>query len=320
MYLMEMNNFEYNSRNDKAVFSSFAIHPLLSESDYSKLPFQKERNDLKFENITLQGLDILSLIDRGEIRMKQMKIGAGSWNVYLSRIPPLPPSRKEVVPAQKLMKIRVPLIIEEFQVENFQLKYKEFNTATKETGRVNFNDISGKIDHITNIISEINRNAHAKMAMRARLMNSGPFKANFDFLLNDVTGRFSVTASLGRMDATELNPGFIPLNKIEIKKGTIDEMSCSGSGNENFAKGDASLLYHDLHISIMGKDKNADTLKRKSLVSLVANIFVKNDNPKKGEPVRKAQNILIKRDPKRSYFNMLWMVLFTGIVKIATGK
>jgi hypothetical protein len=47
---------------------------------------------------------------------------------------------------------------------------------------------------------------------------------------------------------------------------------------------------------------------------------VKNDNPKEDEAVRVADKIVLKRDPRRSFFNMLWMSLFTGIVKIVSGK
>jgi hypothetical protein len=107
---------------------------------------------------------------------------------------------------------------------------------------------------------------------------------------------------------------------VAIKKGTIDELHCTGSGNEYAIHGDVSLLYHDLHIAVMGKDKDADTMKKKTVISMVANILVKNDNPKKDEPIRVANNISLKRDSRKSYFNMLWMALFTGVVKIASGK
>jgi hypothetical protein len=150
----------------------------------------------------------------------------------------------------------------------------------------------------------------------ARLMGTGKFDARFDFLLSDPSGKFSVEARLGKMEGELLNPGFVALNKVEIKKGTIDELHCTGTGNESAIHGDVSLLYHDLHIAVMKRDNDADTMKRRSVVSMVANAFVINDNPKKDEPIRVANNISLTRDRRKSYFNMLWMALFEGIIKI----
>jgi hypothetical protein len=107
---------------------------------------------------------------------------------------------------------------------------------------------------------------------------------------------------------------------VEIKKGVLDEMTCRGSGNQNALRGDVALLYHDLHIAVLEKDEESGGFKRKTFTSLAANILVKNDNPKKDEAIRTAKNIFLKRDPQKSYFNLLWMALFTGIGQIVAGK
>jgi hypothetical protein len=270
--------------------------------------------------VKLDDLDFGTLMDQGEIKIKNVMLGSGHWNIYLSRVPPLPPSRKKVVPSQPLLSVPNVVSIDTIHVNKFQLDYREYNTATQETGEVKFNDINGKVTNITNKKTVIEKDPHMVAILDARLMGRGKFNARFDFLLSDSNGKFSVDARLGKMEAELLNPGFIPLNKVAIKKGTIDELHCTGSGNEYAIHGDVSLLYHDLHIAVMGKDKDADTMKKKTVISMVANILVKNDNPKKDEPIRVANNISLKRDSRKSYFNMLWMALFTGVVKIASGK
>ena len=319
MYLMNLKNFNYSSNKRSITIGRVSIRPRLSESDYAKLPFQKERNDFAVEGVILTGVNLDSIMSR-EVSVEEASIQSGHWNIFLNRIPPLPPPRKNVVPSQTLLKVSNKIYLKKLKIKKLQLDYREYNTKTEKIGEIRFNDVTGTASNITNMESRINKDPKLSVNLTARLMGKGNFKADFQFMLNDTTGKFSVAASLAKMDATYFNPGFVPLNQLEIKKGTIDELRCEGSGNENGIKGDVFMLYRDLHIAVMEKDKNADTLKRKTFVSLVANIFVKNDNPKEGEPVRTAKNLVLKRDPRKSYFNLLWMALFTGIGKIATGK
>src|SRR3954469_23258270 len=100
-------------------------------------------------------------------------------------------------------------------------------------GQVTFKNINGTATNITNDSSRLKKNPHLALDLNARLMGTGDFKARFDFLLTDPTGAFTVDAHLGKMDATQLNVAFIPLYKMEIKKGIIDEMRCNGQGSES---------------------------------------------------------------------------------------
>jgi hypothetical protein len=90
-------------------------------------------------------------------------------------------------------------------------------------------------------------------------------------------------------------------------------------GDQNFIQGNISLLYHDLHVAVLEEDEENGGLKKKTFTSFVANILVKNDNPRKDEPARTANNIVLKRDPKKSFFNLIWMALFTGIGQIVAA-
>ena len=321
LYLMGIKDFSFSSEKKSVSISHFYIHPRLSEKGYAtQLPYQRERNEVALQDIRLEGVQLLPLIEDGEMNIQQAIIGGGRWNIHLSRIPPLPPRRKNVVPSQPLLNISSKVFIANLKVGKLQLNYREYNTETGETGELNFQDVSGTATNITNQKRRIEKNPHLVLELASSLMGTGDFHAKFDFILDDTTGKFSVEARLGTMDATKFNSGFIALNKIEIKRGIIDELSCKGWGNENIIKGNVGMLYHNLHVAVLKKDKNTDTLKRRGLISLVANILVKNDNPKENEPVRKAENIVLKRDPRKSYFNLLWMALFTGIGQIVAAK
>ena len=319
LYFMGIKDFKFSSEKKNVAISNFYIRPRLTEKAYAaQLPYQKERNDVNLQDIRLEGVELLPLIEDEKLNIQQAIIGEGYWKIYLSRIPPLPPRRNNVVPSQPLLNISSKVSIAYLKLNKLQLNYREYNTETGQTGEINFKDVTGTATNITNEKMRIEKNPHLVVDLAAKLMGTGDFKVKFDFLLNDSTGKFFVEARLGKMDATKFNPGFTALNKLEIKKGVIDELSCKGSGNENTLRGSVGMLYHDLHIAVLKKD--ADTLKRRGFISLVANILVKNDNPKKDGQIRRADNIVLKRDFRKSYFNLLWMALFAGIVKIVSAK
>ena len=80
--------------------------------------------------------------------------------------------------------------------------------------------------------------------------------------------------------------------------------------------GTVKILYNDLKISVLKKDKETHELKKKKLVSLGANMLVKDDNPTRDKPPRVA-NIHFERDTTRSMFHMSWKTLMKGIKETA---
>jgi hypothetical protein len=76
--------------------------------------------------------------------------------------------------------------------------------------------------------------------------------------------------------------------------------------------GTVKMLYEDLKVALLEKDKGATELDKKSLMSFLANFVIKNDNPRGNEDPRIAQ-VHWERDPNRSLFNLCWKSLFKGI-------
>ncbi len=321
MYVMQFDNLRFNSGNPSVEIDSMMLKPILSRNDYgSKVPYQKTRSDLKLDKMVITGLDMNSVLDKGEIHAKDLKIGGGYWKLFLNRNAAVPPAKTQVVPTQKLLNLPIPILVDTLRVTKFLLRYEELSPNAESAGLIFFSNLNATLSNITNIPSQIRSNNHLLANFNTRLMDKGDFKVNFDFLLDDTTGQFSVKVQLNGIDAVALNPIFIPLNKLEITKGRIGNLKASGSGNENQASGDVSLLYKDLHVDLLKEDKNADTMKKKTLASMVANIMIWNDNPRENEPVRAAKNIAIRRAPNRSFFNMLFMVIFTGVGEIVVKK
>ena len=83
-------------------------------------------------------------------------------------------------------------------------------------------------------------------------------------------------------------------------------------GNNNGISGNVKVLYSDLKLSLLEKDKGSSETDRKFLASFLANMVIKNDNPKGKDPAREV-TVNHPRDPNRSLFNLCWKAIFQGV-------
>ncbi|HSC39009.1 MAG TPA: hypothetical protein VLD19_14100, partial [Chitinophagaceae bacterium] len=147
----------------------------------------------------------------------------------------------------------------------------------------------------------------------ARLLNMASLKATIVLQLKDPQGRFTVKGSLGGFDGPRLNVLLRPMALAQVEKGHINKLDFSLACDNYKSHGKVMLLYDDLNISVWKKDKKEHDLKEKKLASLVANMVVKNANPSKKDKGPREATVDYKRDTVRSFFNLIWKSVLTGI-------
>ncbi|MEP6595521.1 MAG: hypothetical protein ABJA71_06220 [Ginsengibacter sp.] len=89
------------------------------------------------------------------------------------------------------------------------------------------------------------------------------------------TGDFTMNLDIGAMDSTLLNPIAKPMGEFMIKKGSIQRGIAYVKGNNFKATGRGILLYKDLYL--VGLKKNKDRpggIKKKSVLSLIENVLL----------------------------------------------
>src|SRR5258705_6146281 len=101
-----------------------------------------------------------------------------------------------------------------------------------------------------------------------------------------------------------------------IKTGMINGTEFNLQGHDYGMDGTVKFLYEDLRVTMLEKDKGAKELDKKSLQTFIANVAIKNSNPKKNQDVRVAQ-VHFDRDMNRSIFHLSWKTLFKGLRQTA---
>ena len=102
---------------------------------------------------------------------------------------------------------------------------------------------------------------------------------------------------------------------MKLEKGTLQKLSADMKGDELGASGEVLVLYNDLKLSLLEKDKGKTNLDKKNVTSLFANLFVlKKENPKNGKAPRTEQGSF-KRDPTGGFVMLVWKTILVGVLK-----
>lgn len=315
-YKFHARNVISNSTSRDVHIDEFVLDPLKSEQDFvNSIPTQDDRLDFRFSDITLKNLDYPSLL-KEEVDADSLVIRSAVFKIYRDlNIPRDKKNRVGDYPHQALQKIPADIDIRKLVVINSFIEYKERNNITKNSGKVQFYNVYSTITNFTNKKESIRRNNVMTLVSKTSFLNKTPFNVNWKFILRDPEGRFNIKANMGPINANDLNALTEPMGPARMEKGVIKGLTMDLDGSDHSMNGTITLLYDNLKIAVLEKDKGAKEWDKKSLTSFVANIFVKNSNPPDDDEPARTVNVTYQRDPNRSIFNLGWKTIFKGIME-----
>ncbi|MEP7165606.1 MAG: hypothetical protein ABI741_12975 [Ferruginibacter sp.] len=316
-YKMSVGNFDVNNVNSSMRISSFSVVPQVTEEAFSKsLQYQEDLYNINFKGIEVKGIDTRLLITQKRLEAETATLQP-EIKAYNDRtVAPNPASKVGKYPHQLLKKIKLPLNIKKLIIKNGYVAYKEKGAISEQTGIVFFKNINGTISNVTNIKEVISKNNMLVLNARALFMGVSDLQTTWKLPLDTDNGDFNVSGVGGAFNVEALNSITEPLGMVSMRKGRVNKLSFDLTGNDMMAKGTSTLLYEDLKIDLLKKD-STDT-KKKGLMSLVANILVKDKNPQNGE-VRKNE-VNEERVITKSFFYLVWRSIFSAAKKTVTGK
>ena len=321
LYNYSADSISLNTASSSVQVQRFLVDPTLKEDAFVKsLPTQDDRFDFSISNIAIRHVNMPELFNENVIA-DSITIGSGSFKIYRDlSIARDNKSRIGSYPHQVIAKIPIPVKTKKIILANTFVEYKEKNPRSNQAGKVQFHDVSATITNLTNNKDAITENNIMTADISAKFLNQAPLKTNWQFYLLHPKGRFDVKGELGSMTLQNVNPVTEPMGPAKIEQGQLNNLHFNLSGNDYGMNGTVKMLYDDLKISILERDKGSKELDKKTLATIAANIIIKNSNPtrKKDEP--RIIEIQMERDTHRSIFYLLWKSLFKGIKETAGIK
>lgn len=292
---------------------SFSLDPQLGEEAFVKsLPTQDDRFDFSFTDIRLKNLDFRQLLAE-EIMADSILIRTASFKIYRDlNIRRDKKNRVGTYPQQAVMKLPIPVHVKRLVLSNAFVEYKERNNITKRAGKVQFYSAYANISNLTNRKEIIAKDNTMNVDINTSFMNKTPFSVSWVFYLGNPNGRFDVKGKMGSLDAKNLNPLTEPMGPARIENGTIRSLDFNLKGNDYSMNGSVLMLYDNIKIALLEKDKGKTEWDKKSLTSFVANIMIKNSNPSGKSETPRSITTSNQRDTNRSIFHLTWKTLFKG--------
>ncbi|MEO6252272.1 MAG: hypothetical protein ABIO79_03170 [Ferruginibacter sp.] len=313
-YRMHVGAFDINNGNSSMRVQSFTMTPVLSEAAFSRtLRHQDDLYNLEIRNIVLTGINTRMLITQKRLEAATATIQP-TFKVYRDRT--LPENTENKVgkyPHQLLQKVKFLFSINKVIVKDGMVSYKEKGKESKQTGTVFFKNINGTIANVTNIPDMISRNNLLVLDATASFMGISTLHSVWKLPLNSKNGAFEVSGTAGGFNAPSLNPMIEPLGMASIKDGKVNKLTFNITGTDMTARGTSTLLYENLKVELLKKDSG--DVKKKSLMSMLTNALIKDKNPQNG--VVRTEQINYQRDVTKSFFNLVWKSVFSGIKKTA---
>ncbi|MEO8406362.1 MAG: hypothetical protein ABI480_17260 [Chitinophagaceae bacterium] len=313
-YNYVMHGVALNSVTRMVTAKDFKLEPRLGEAAFVKsLPTQDDRFDFSIENIAIKNIDFIRL-GYDDIIADSVIIGSASFKIYRDlTIPRDKKNRVGTYPQQAIDKIPIPIDVKTILLRNGYVEYKEMNAITKRIGKVIFNNVYTVISNMTNKKELVEKNNIMRADINCRFMDLAPFKVSWLFYLKNPNGRFDLEGNLGSLDAKRMTILTEPMGPARLTDGTINSVYFKLAGNDYSMGGTVKMLYENLKVSLLEKDKDTKKLDKKGFMSFVANIIIKNDNPSgKNKEIRVAE-VTNPRNTNRSIFNLSWKTLFKGL-------
>ncbi|MBE7172784.1 MAG: hypothetical protein INR73_19570 [Williamsia sp.] len=316
LYQLNIDKVQVQTHTKEIQLSQVQFKPRLSKKDfYNRVKVSKDIYDLAIGQVDLRNVDWWSSMAEESLLVHRLDLKNGEIRIYKDRSKPAEPESKlGKYPHQLLLKAPLQLKIDSVQVDNLDVAYTELNPKSGQTGTISFNRIHATIDHVTNIPEEVRAGLFCTVRARALFMKKASLKAEFGFdLLRASKGNFKVSMSMGQMAGTDLNSITVPLGLVKVNSANIKSLDATITGNNYSASGTVKFLYNDLNITAL--KESGDTLKKRGLLSFIANNFVlRKENPLGWQPVRTEQ-ASYQRNMQKSFFNLVWKTIFAG-----TGK
>ena len=311
LYNYTAEHISLNSTAGTLSVNQILISPRLGENAFvNSIPTQDDRFNFSFNNVVFSGIDMQKLPDE-YLEAGTMSIGKSVFKIYRDLAKPRDKkNRVGYYPQQVLDDVPLVFNIRKVIVRNSFVEYKERNHITRQSGLVQFYGVNGSITNFTNDKHPPNKVMRA--FINSNFLNKTPLKTNWTFYLFHPKGRFDVSGTMGAIDGKDVNPLAEPMGPASIKEGRFNGLTFDLHGNDYAMNGNVKLLYEDLKVALLEKDKGATETDKKFLTSLLANFVIKNSNPKGDDAVR-VQQVSLVRNTNRSLFYLTWKTIFKGI-------
>ena len=276
---------------------------------------EKEIYDLNFPSVELTHFNWNNLINHNTLRSAALNASAPTVEVHYIREHASDNNRKDKYPNQLLLQVGLQTDIKTAKISNGHFKYVEV-TKKGDQGIIDFSSIHGQFSNITNIDSIIAKHKNCVIKLEGKYQNKSDVLATFDLSLADTTGHFKLDGYVKNLDGNDVSAQAAVFTLVKVTSFHLNRMDMHIEGDASYEKGNFTVLYQDLKISLFKFDTKARQKKRGTLSFLGSALLLYPSNPMPNQDVRTVTTSFA-RDTTKGFIYLIWQNMFRAAKKTA---
>ncbi len=278
----------------------------------------KETYDLDFPSIELHDFNWSKLIYDGVLRIPK-GVAVGPYiSIRYIRENNKARGRKDSYPNQLLLQVGLKTSIHEMDINSGHFKYTEV-TPKGDEGTIEFSGIHGSFDNITNIPRAIAKRKECIVKLAGKFMNKSDMDVTFTLPLTDSTGRYTVDGYVTNLDGDEVTPQAQVFTIVKVTSFHLNRMDMHIEGDQSYGKGNFTVLYQDLKISLFKFDTKMREGKKGALAFVGSALLLYPSNPMPNKEARKVSTSFA-RDTTKGFIGGIWQHMFRAAKKTAVRE
>jgi hypothetical protein len=304
-YLIKLDKM--NTTNAGLEATRFSMVSELNRRAFVKnLEKEKDLYTLKAEKIAIKNMDWGFSDEVLFFKTSHILIDEADANIYRSKMPNDDLSIKPLY-NKLLRELSVDLKVDTLSVVNSKLVYEEEKSFEKGSGVLQFDALNLRAVNLQSGF-EKKKLPDVVIAIDCKFMNTASMKIDWRFNVMEQSDAFKIRGRIINFETSKLAVFTKPYLNATTE-GILDEVYFNFAGNNEKAKGDFAVKYHDLKIKLYQK-KNPE--KESKLKSWVGNLLVSNDSD--GKLI--STDIAVERIKEKSFFNYFWRCIAEGMKKL----
>ena len=301
-YKLKLASFKNSGKQTD--LQNFEFLPKYSRKAFSKVIAKEEDlYTIRTKHISISDKD--SKIGKNTvINLEKIIIDNLDCNIYHDLAPPDDNAVRYLF-SKKLRDVKFPLFVNQIQIRNSDLSYEEDADNANKPGKLIFDDFNATIKNVNNTKIK-GLPTLITVDSDFKFYGTAPTTVTWKFDVQNLDDKFAIAGNIQKLSADNVNLFVRPYLNVTLD-GKIDYVKFDYHGSSAGIAGKFYFKYKDMYVNFLNKNNG----KERKILSTVANWFVKNEST--GEPDH--VNIEKKRDPERSFFNMLWQGIMEGLKK-----
>lgn len=292
---------------EEIVLSDLKLIPNYSRKEYVKvIPYEKDLMDMKMRELRITDYKFDLESKRSLLDISKINMDSVDFKIYRNKLVKDDTRQKKMYSAM-LRDLPFDLNIDSLQLHKANVTYEEVQEKTAKTGKIFFTEMNLDVRDLTNFSQQENDFPETVVDIKCQMYGQAPLDVTWTFKVDDPQDNFRIKGQAKGIPPNSLNSFFEPAFNMNASGENIEAIYFDFYGDKNIAQGEYQMVYDDLKIEVLKKEKD---WQKNKILSFFANLFVSNKN-NSGDQVVDVSGV--ERDTTRSFWNYFWNCILEGL-------